>query len=339
MKHGMLTGAGALIAMALLIFDAKTGLYGAAQGVELCVRTIVPSLLPFFVLSMLLTSSLAGRRIPFLSPICRACGVPGGAEGMFLTGLLGGYPTGAQCVAQAFERGQLSKMDARRMLGFFSNAGASFLFGIVASRFSRMRYVWALWVIHILSAIFTGMLLPGKRNQQLSISSGAPITLPQALGRSLRVLAEVCGWVILSRVVIAFCSRWFLWLFPDWIQVAFVGLLELANGCFELGTVPGDGLRFLLCSSLISFGGVCVLMQTVSVTKTLGLGMYLPGKLLQTIISLFLAYFAQLVLMPAGERVGGNYWEICAITAIGVLFFAFFIRYEKKCSNPAEVGV
>jgi hypothetical protein len=39
----------------------------------------------------------------------------------------------------------------------------------------------------------------------------------------------------------------------------------------------------------LAFGGVCVLLQTASVTEGLSLGCYIKGKLIQTLFSLWLS--------------------------------------------------
>lgn len=284
MKHRVWTICFAAVGGFVLILDSKTALYGASEGVELCLRTVIPTMLPFFVLSLLLTGSLAGTSIPLLRPLGKLCAIPEGGEVLFLVGILGGYPTGAQAVAHAYESGQLSRNTARRLLGFCSNAGPAFLFGIVASRFCRMRYAWILWAIHILGAVAAGVLLPGRRAETAKISPAPVLTIQQALKKSVRILSEVCGWIILCRVVIAFCERWFLWLFPNWVQLLFTGMIELANGCWQLGTIPDEGVRFVMASAMLSMGGLCVLLQTKSVTKSLGLGQYFPGKLIQTAV-------------------------------------------------------
>ena len=291
-------------AMTLLILDAKTALSGASDGLELCIRVVLPSLFPFIFLSVLLTGSLSGRRIPWLEPLGRLCGIPAGAEGLLAVGLMGGYPAGAQSIAQAYRNGSLSRTDAHRMLGFCSNAGPSFLFGILGTVFEPAA-LWALWGIHILSAILTGMLLPGRSMRRISENEGTSPTLPESLERSLKTMASVCGWVILFRVLLAFARRWFLWLLPPDGQILFSGLLELTNGCCLLPEASGPGARFVLASALLAFGGICVCLQTVSVTADLGTGQYFPGKRLQTTISLLLSLPAQRLLYPAAEQ-----WDI-----------------------------
>lgn len=315
----------ASVGMLLLILDAKTALMGAAEGIDLCIRSVIPSLFPFFVLSMLLTGALSGTSLPFLCPLGRLCGVPEGGESLLLVGFLGGYPVGAQTVAQQYRDGTLDKFTARRLLGFCSNAGPAFLFGIVAARFSAPWMGWALWGIHILSALLVGAFLQGKATASVRLERKKPVTLSEALRRSISVMAQVCGWVILFRVLIAFLSRWILWLLPQAAQVVLTGLLELTNGCCSLARIADEGVRFVAASGLLAFGGLCVTMQTLSVTEGLGIGTYLRGKLFQTLLSIALAWIViNRDVTPA------------VLLALGAILLR---EIKKRSSNPAAVGV
>lgn len=325
-KHYAALGAAA--GMLMLILDGKTALTGAQVGMDLCIRTVIPALFPFFVLSSLLVTGIDGR---WLRPLGRFCRIPKGAEPLLLVGLLGGYPTGAQCVAQGYRNGQLSKHQAERMLAFCNNAGPSFLFGMVAQMFDYPRYAWLLWVIHILSAILVARMIPAGDLSPVSVSVSR-IRLPQALAKAVSTTSLVCGWVILFRVLITFLDRWVLWLLPNTVQVLLVGLLELSNGCCALGSIQNTALRFLVCSGLLAFGGVCVTMQTRSVTEGLSLKPYLLGKLLQTGISLFFAHALQF-LFP--NPLPGFWYPL--LLALPLCF-----RLRKKEINssiPRSIGV
>lgn len=335
-KSGLVTGTAAALAMGVLILDAGTAVSGARTGIQLCLQTVIPSLFPFFVVSILLTGSIAGRAIPALHPLGRLCGIPQGTEALLLTGLLGGYPVGAQAVTAAYRVGQLTKRDAQRMLGFCSNAGPAFLFGMLLPMFDNKEAVWILWGIHILSALLTAMLLPGKSSGSVCLRSGSGVSLPQALERAVKVMAGVCGWVVIFRILIAVIQRWFLWLFPRTGQIAIVGLLELSNGCLELMSIPSQGLRFLLCGVFIGLGGLCVTMQTVSVTGELGLGMYLPGKILQAGFTAALCGVCQMFLFPAQERFALP-WPAVLALSLGAL--AVFARIKNSSRKIQEVGV
>lgn len=320
----------------MLILDAKTALYGASEGIEMCLRSVIPSLFPFFVLSALLTGAMNGLSVPALRPLGAVCGIPRGSESILAVGLLGGYPVGAQTVAQACREGRLSRQTARRMLGFCSNAGPAFFFGIVGSKFPRLRMAWALWGIHILSAVLTGALLPGKTRDRVCIKPGPVPSPSDALERSVRVMACVCGWVILFRVMIAFLERWVLWLLPKAAAAAVAGLLELSNGCLRLGDVENVGLRFILASGMLSMGSLCVTMQTVTATRGLGLGMYLPGKALQAGISTVLAFVWQLLFFPAEEKVTIGL-SSGTVLSLFLVLGAILIREQKKRSSISAV--
>lgn len=327
-KNQLWTGIIAAIGFFVLLIDTKTALLSAQEGISLCISTVIPSLFPFFVLSSFINTSLLGKRIRMLQPICKICGIPQGAESLLMLGFLGGYPIGAQCISDAYAKGALKKADAQRMLGFCSNSGPAFIFGMIGSLFSHPLLPWILWLLHILSALLVGCILPRNITQPCAISERKPLAISNTLKNCLSVMASVCGWVVLFRVVIGFCQHWFLWFLPESIQAFLSGILELSNGCFALQNVTSDAVRFILCAGILGFGGICVGLQTVSVTNDLGTGMYFPGKLLHGLISIVAAVILQQFLFPSQKRFSLSpiLLLLCLIIATGILF----ILYGKK---------
>lgn len=315
--------------MILLILDAKTALSGAKDGIALCLYTVIPSLFPFFILSSLLTSSLTGKNISILRPIGKLCGIPVGAESLLVLSLFGGYPVGAQAISDAYRQGHLTKTAAHRLLGFCSNAGPAFLFGMVGPLFTSRIVPWVLWLIHILSALIVGAVLPGKSRDTCLLCKSLPLTVPQALEQSLRIMANVCGWIVIFRVILAVMNRWILLLLPLEGQVLLSGLLELSNGCLALRSVQSEASRFVLSACMLAIGGLCVGMQTVAVTASLGTGLYFPGKLLQSLISIPMAAAAQYFLFFSSERmVFPTVLYICLLAVGGILVIC--LRRRKK---------
>ncbi len=325
-------------AMLILILDSKTAFAGGAEGVKLCIEVLVPSLLPFFVVSNMLLSSLAGRPFPVLRPLERHLRVPEGSAYILLLGLLGGYPTGAQAVGQARRTGLVSNKDAGRLLAFCSNAGPSFLFGMGARLFPSLWYCWLLWAIHILSAWVVCMLTPGIPENRPVKPTQSSETLVDALKKAVQVMALVCGWVILFRVIIAFAQRWFLWLLPEAGQILVTGLLELSNGCCALADLERTGLRFVLFSIFLAFGGLCVTLQTHSVAQGTELSLYMPGKLTQAAISLLLCIPAQL-LMPLDQRVNIPMPLVLLCILVCAFYGILLGKKQKNSSIYAEAGV
>lgn len=326
MNKSLWTGIGASVAMFILIIDGKTALEGAAQGIDLCIKTVVPSLFPFFVLSILLTGSFAGSEIRCLRPIAKLFHIPRGYESILIPAFLGGYPAGAHSVKEAYIGGSLSRENAERMLCFCNNAGPSFLFGMVGSLFPEKWMVWALWMIHIFSAWISSQLFPAYAESASSMKRKKNGSVSDVMVAAIQMMAQVCGWVILFRIVIRFLSRWILWLFPTPVQILISGFLELSNGCWELRQLENVSLRFFLCSAMLAFGGICVTMQTMSAAKGLSLRYYLYGKLIQTASSLI---FAAIVI-----------WRIWIALPVIILVLLLFPQKMKNSSrNPVGVRV
>ena len=300
-RKQLLRGVIAACAMLVIILDTRTAVASAREGLVLCVQTIIPSLFPFFVLSSVINSCILGQNFRLLQPFRRICNIPMGTESLLLLGFLAGYPIGAQLITRAYKEGALSKSTARRMLGFCNNAGPAFLFGMIAPLFSRVKTIWVLWGIHILSALITGYILPSNYNKPAQISGSAGISFAEALQIAIKATSSICGWVILFRILLGFCNRWFLWLFPASVQVLFSGFVELANGCVKLQNISNEGMRFLLAGIMLSFGGLCVGMQTATVTDDLGTGWYFPGKVLQTALTVMFSLLIQPTLFANSD--------------------------------------
>lgn len=309
MNKNTAKGLFAFLGMFVLILDGKTAISGAMEGIDLCLKTVVPSLFPFFVLSLIVTSGL-NNSASWLRPIGRLCRIPTGAESILISGFLGGYPVGGQCISEFYRKGLLSRQNAQRLLAFCNNAGPAFLFGMIAPLFSRKWTVWALWGIHIASALLSSRFFPAVPGSTASINRGS-LSLTAALNASLRTTAIVCGWVILFRVIISFFRSWFLWSLPVTAQVAVSGILELANGCCELNRIQSESVRFVLCSVFLGLGGLCVAMQTAAVTEGLSIKSYLYGKFLQAFFSFV---FSFLVI--------NSYWYLCPMIISVVVFLS-----------------
>lgn len=307
--------------MLILILDTRTAVSGAQEGIQLCIKTLIPSLFPFFVISGYFCRVFSEFDLPFLKPILRICGMPKGTDSLFVLGVLGGYPVGANAIADIYREGRIHAADAKRLLGFCSNAGPAFVFGVAGGMFETAIAPWMLLAIQILSAILTGILLPRVEKNQAVRATTPKIRFSQIFEGSIKAIASVCGWVILFRVIITVLKRWFLWLLPDVTQIILAGFLELSNGCMALTGIENNGLRFMICSGILAFGGLCVYLQTVSVTDQLGTGFYFPGKILQCLISLILSGILQFVLFDPNNRMP---LYTCSIP-IGILLVYFVI--------------
>ena len=200
-----------IVAIAAVILDGRTAVAGIREGLTLCYMTVIPALFPFMILSGVLLNRILGTKLGVLRKFSNACGIPEGAESIFVTGFLSGYPIGAQITAQACYDKRISASAARRMLGFCSNAGPAFIFGMLSPVFSNPVAPWALYGILILSAWLVGIVLPERTKENCVVFVKNPANMSDVLHRTIRNLALVCGWILVFRVIVGYCSKWFLW--------------------------------------------------------------------------------------------------------------------------------
>lgn len=267
----------------------------AAQALVLCGKSVVPALFPFLVISSLLISLGFGEWLsPYLAglmtPLFR---LPGQSGSALVLGLVGGYPIGAQTAADLYRERLLTREEAEHLLTFCNNSNPVFLISVLGSGvFGSVRTgVW-LWLIHILSALLTGLLFRGrgktaKRQSPASAFPCRSASLPSAFVGAVRSSASgmlsVCAFVTLFYVLASPLARLGGRLGPP-----LVGLLEL----FSLTPLlTPDRFGFVLAAGCAGWGGLSVFCQTAAVLDGTGLSLRpcLLGKMTQGILSTLLA--------------------------------------------------
>ena len=311
MKLRKLAPPGALLLclLALLLFPQDTA-QSARDALALCAQTVIPSLFPFFVLSSLLIACGASALLSaLLAPLMRPLfGLSGAGAAALALGLCGGYPVGARTAAELVESGALSREEGERLLIFCNNAGPGFLLGICGGAvFASPRAGAALYLIHVASALFTGILLT-RRLPPLSapFSAGAAphrtvslsAALPAAVQGALAGILNVCAFVVFFTV----CTRLLLRALPESFVFSLpcallIGFFELTSGVTAL---PPTRAGFLACAALLAWGGLSVHCQTLSALSASALSAryYLRAKAAQALLSVILSLPALPFLFP-----------------------------------------
>ena len=150
-----------LILMVLLILRSKAVQAGVRSGLALCGRVLIPALFPFSVLSGLLLRSGGAAALGAKADgwMRRRFHLPGQAAAPLLTGLMGGYPLGAQSLAALYKAGGMTKSEAVALSAFCNHPGPAFLVGAVgASVLGEPTLGLWLWGVTVCSALLTGIL-------------------------------------------------------------------------------------------------------------------------------------------------------------------------------------
>lgn len=291
----LLLALGLLCAALALVLWPGEAMGAMRDGLKLCGNVIVPSLFPFFVLSSLVVelgmSRYLGRLFqPVMAPLFR---VNGACASALALGFVGGYPVGARTAISLYQNGQCSKTEAERLLAFCNNSNPVFLISVLGvGVFGSVRAgVW-LWLIHVLSALLTGLVFrgSGKSASRQELTRRPPFravsfaeAFTGAVRSSLAGILSVCAFVVffyvLAQPLTAMGGR---------LGAVLVAALEL----FSLTPLlTADAFGFLLAAAAAGWGGLSVLCQTLAVLEGSGLRLRncFLGKVVQSAFSLLLA--------------------------------------------------
>lgn len=287
-----------------IIFHTETAITAAKEALVVCGQTVIPSLFPFFVLSSFMigtgfVSSLGKLLSPLAKHIFR---VSGSGAVVFVVGILCGYPTGAKMVAELYEKNLITKNEANRLLPFCNNSGPLFVIGAVGiGMLGNKRLGCLLYIVHILSAVFVGILFAffSKKEQTKQPHAIAAVQLGRAFSdavcRGTKTMLEVCGFLVFFSVLRVFLLPIILKLFGESIPgLVLSAMTEVTLGAYDVcNSGLSEAFVMIALSGIVGFGGVCVMLQVMGVVSEVGLGIktYVCGKLLQMALSMGMMSF------------------------------------------------
>ena len=331
----------ALLLLALML-RADTARQAAQDAVRQAALLVFPSLFPFIAASRFLTRSGAlnlrrGDRL-----CCRLFGVPSAGMGAVLMGLCGGYPLGVFTACALYQGGRLTRAQAQKLLLFCNNTGPAIFFGMVgAALFPDRRVCAALFLIHILSAFLTGLLVSeGERVVQAPDASQKAETFSKSLQGAFFSALTLCGYVVFFAVLLRLILE-----FPpaDWLlshapvrreaaEAILCAFADLPSGIAAMARTGDSAARFILCAGAIGWGGLCVHMQAAGVWQEAGLlpKGYAFAKGLQAVISCVLALPAANLLFGAALPVWPALLAITAAIIKKAVEKPPRMRYNKK---------
>ena len=270
----------------IIIMDSNTAVNAAKESIDMCIKTVVPSVFPFLVLGGAMAAEIAGTNIPILEQLLH---IPKGAAGYFLIGQLCGYPVGAKLLQDAMDRNEIDSSSAARMVSFCNNASPAFIIGIMTPLFSDIRIAIILWFIQITSSLVLGMILPQTKEAKIRIKMQQTQSITATMAGSIKGTATICGWIVLLSILLAYINQPIISKVSPLGEAFLSGAIELTNGLFRLHKIQFESIRFAIGSVLLSLGGLCVLLQTKSTAPNINIRAYLFARFMHAIISSTLA--------------------------------------------------
>ncbi len=304
----------------LLFFFPSICIEGARNGLLLWFEQLLPSLLPFLILSGLCVrfglSEMIGK---LFYPLLRFLPISSHGSYPIIIGLLSGYPVGAKTCADMLIEKKLSRKEASFLLCCCNNASPMFLTGFAACSclgIPEKRYL--IFFIIVISGFLSALILYPFFFKNMKEISSNPISHPskqqpikahhvtamqkldETILGSFEVMVKVGGYVILFSIPATLLLSLFSYLFVNpsetvlFFTTAILGFLEISTGTSIIGSsCLSLTIKTVLTLSICAFGGLSALAQTKSVIGSSGLSIsyYIIAKLLQAVLAGLFGYF------------------------------------------------
>lgn len=320
-----------LLCLLISIFDSKSALQYTRKALYLCFMTVIPGIFPLLFLSSAIADEVKYIKLPFLERVLR---IPQGASWLFLIGLLCGYPIGGKLLQEQINNGAMSKPAACRMMLFCNNAGPAFIIGILSSLFTGGAAI-TMWLIQITASIVLGIIIPATETNQSYQLSACNKSITQIMHDSIKTIGTICGWVIMFSVFIGYFDRITLNNLNPVLNSMIAGAAELTNGITRTTNIQSKSIAFTVSAILLSFGGICVILQTKSVTADLKIKPYLFARIIHAGISGTIASVAGIYLYPDET----SQHRSIPLFLFATLLLIIVLHFNKKSNSISKKAV
>lgn len=295
-----LSGALAILLAIAIIISPESSFEASLQGLKLWWTLVFPALLPFLMLSEMLTASgLVHGFGVLLEPLMKKVFRLPGASGWTLAlGITAGFPGGAGGVQQLHKQGSISNEEAARLASLTHFASPVTLLIVVGIAFLHSPPAgYFLLVIHWISGLlasytdtlFKGRPVPSdlrhtnsKRRNLLSRiqlataearardGRGFGKLLGESVANAVQNLMVVGGYMIMFAVVIHILTT----VLPALPAAIPAGLLEIhlgadaiSKGLTAVGTGASGILGLASLSAALGWSGLCAQLQVLTMLK------------------------------------------------------------------------
>lgn len=278
---------------------------------------------------------------------------------IFILSMIGGYPVGARLVERSVAQGLTHRKDAARLSALCFGSGPSFVVGVAGvAAYQNAGTGLLMFCACVLSAIIVAaaanwtrgkIALPeSKRCEAETAPKMSADLLFSSSASAAKTLFLVCTTIVIFSVAIHLLLTSQLYrtllsaaeavgISSEWLNGFVSALLEISN-IRTFGAVSSPALT----AAILSFGGVCVLLQVMSIgkgilrLKSFFLARIAQGGLAFVITSLLLKLFPNAVPASFAPSTaifkGANPFASLALAAMAAIlvFESVRINYSKK---------
>ncbi len=315
MKRYLMKATVILLFIVMLILPGEV-FEGACSGLLLWFNSVLPTLLPFIIVSGLLIKTRAVDWIVRITGpvLCPVFGVTHYGSFAVITGFLCGYPMGSKVTCDLLKEGHISQGEARYLLSFCNNASPVFIISyLVLQNLSEEKLVYPALLILMGSPVLASFLFrrlwktkgstgdkvshfvdksaisvdnPARHAENFSIPHGVENIVDTCIMNGFEMITKVGGYIMLFSILMSLAERSGIKHFL--FRFLLLPSLEITSGISLLceGALSKQA-AFFLCMTCTSFGGFCAAAQTSCMISGTGLSIktYTIEKLITAMVT------------------------------------------------------
>lgn len=295
-----------------LLFHPKEALTGVKNGLGLWLNIMIPTLLPFLILTgaLLKTGNIRKLLKPSAFFWKTFFGLSPAGAYVLILGLLCGYPMGAKLAHDLYIDQQISRREGEYLLTFSCNASPAFIISYLSGILLKNKISAVQMILTFLAADLFCMLFfrfvvyrghtvdsvcVNKIKKETYQQDSIGVILDVSIMDGFETITRLGGYILLFSLILASIS--FYWPFHAQSCMLFTAPLELTTGLKQIAGAPLLWKsRYLASMLLTSFGGFCVMAQTKSVLEnSLSLIPYAISKCLNASAIFLILVFSDIV--------------------------------------------
>lgn len=248
----------------------------AYLGLSIWFEQMIPSLLPFMILSsMLIKLNLDELLIkPFSGVLKLLYKISDAGVYVLLMGLLCGFPMGAKAAVMEYEEGKISRDEAQFLLSFSNNIGpAYFLSFVYGNIYTGVPLFYGLFLLYALPLLY-GFVLRRTAYRNLSVITKASRTgknpsgpkpflavLDESIQNGLVQISMLGGYMILCNLLVVIPKT--LFYKNPYLCAFFHNMLEISGGLLSVKSLnlPFEK-AFAFAHLSLGFTGISCHFQT-----------------------------------------------------------------------------
>ena len=282
MKQRIIT----LFCICLLLFllvHPEEALLSAKDGMSLWLNVMIPTLLPFLILTgILLKTGNIPQLLEPLAPFWKHFfGISPAGAYVLILGFLCGYPMGAKLAHDLYINHQISQREGEYLLTFSCNASPAFIFSYLSQNILEGKIPPHSLLLILLSADFVCMLFfrfliyhgntltPAKVKsikKETYQQDSTGVILDVSIMSGFETITRLGGYILIFSLL--FTGFYHYWPFCSQNKILLTSPIELTTGLHQIAQSAFSWkIKYITSMTLTAFGGFCVMFQTKSVLE------------------------------------------------------------------------